>query len=140
MPPPVAPPDDDVPKRTLLTRQQWTFLRWLDTDQRVADVVQAGQVIGDLDADALQVLRFLNSDDGKPLRKFLLEAKPELLAFLTELRSKEVEDIGSAIQTAIAMKRAWSLFKAGFLFALGAFVGMVTAWDKIAALFRSGPK
>jgi hypothetical protein len=140
---PIEPPNDEGlfhHRPSLLTPQQWTFLRALSNDQIVADVIHAGQIIGDLDADALQVLRFLNSEDGKALRRFLVDARPELLSFLTELRKREIDDIGSAIETAMALKRAWSLFKTGLLFAIGALVGMVTIWDKIAAVFRSGPK
>lgn len=120
-----------------LTAPQLAFFKAL-TDQRIANIVHSADLIGDMDADATAVLRYLNSQDGRQLRKFLLEVKPETLEFLTDLRRKEIEDIGSAIETAIAIRRTFRFLRWGLATFIGALITMLLLWEKLVAIFKPG--
>lgn len=124
-----------------LTSTQLAFLKTL-SDQRVADLVAASDLVGDMDAETIFLLRLLSHQDGRTLRKFFLEARPETLQFLTDLRKKEIEDIGAAIETAIALRRTFRFLRWGVTAFVGAMLTMAIAWEKIASLlstiFRSG--
>lgn len=119
-----------------LTTAQLAFLKSL-TDQRIADLVAAADLIGDLDAETISLIRMINHYDGRTLRKFLFEARPETLEFLTDLRKKEIEDIGAAIETAIALRRTFRFLRWGITAFIGAMLTMAIAWEKIASLFST---
>jgi hypothetical protein len=120
-----------------LTPVQSAFLKSL-SDQRAADLVAAGDLIGDMDAETIFLIRLLSNQDGRILRKFLLEVRPETLQFLTDLRKKEIEDIGAAIETAIALRRTFRFLRWGLTAFIGAMLTMAIAWEKIASLFKPG--
>jgi hypothetical protein len=124
-----------------LTITQLAFLKTL-SDQRVADLTSASDLVGDMDAETIFLLRLLSHQDGRILRKFLLEVRPETLQFLTDLRKKEIEDIGAAIETAIALRRTFKFMRWGITAFMGAMLTMAIAWEKIASLlstiFKSG--
>jgi hypothetical protein len=124
-------------KNGALTPVQSAFLKSL-SDQRAADLVAAGDLIGDMDAETIFLIRLLSNQDGRILRKFLLEVRPETLQFLTDLRKKEIEDIGAAIETAIALRRTFRFLRWGLTAFIGAMLTMAIAWEKIASLFKPG--
>jgi len=115
-----------------LTRTQEIFWQSL-TDQRIANIFLIADVIGDAQSDGLAFLRVLgsNSEEHRALRRFLLQAKPETLRFLTELREKEVDDIEEAIETARSIRRTGRVMRWGAVTAAAAFLGMVAIWDKL---------
>jgi hypothetical protein len=119
-----------------LTEPQRALAKWL-TDQRVANLMQMADIIGDLDADAVQFLRILGHPSYESLRKFLLQAKPETFAFLTDLRKSEVEDIEEAIETARSLRRTGRVMKWGLVTLGAAFLGMVSVWDKLVAILSA---
>ena len=133
----MTPPTDRDDVWIGLTPPQIAFFKTL-TDQRIANIVHAADLVGDMDADATQVLRYLNSLEGRTLRKFLLEARPETLEFLTDLRRKEIEDIGDAIDTAIALRRTARFLRWGLATFAGAMITMLLLWEKLIAIFRPG--
>ena len=129
------PRDDDI--WIGLTIVQREFFKAL-TDQRVANILHAADLVGEMDADAAQFLRYLNRPDAECLRKFLLQAKPETLEFLTELRKREIEDIGGAIETALAIRRTFRFMRWGLATFIGALITMLLLWEKFVAFFKPG--
>ncbi len=107
---------------------QWR-LRMMTT-QRFANVLELADIIGDMKADGIDVLRKIGDDEHKGLRKFLREARPETFEFLTELRSDEVGELNNAIENARAVRRAGKLFKWGIITFFGIFIGFMTFWEK----------
>jgi hypothetical protein len=101
-----------------------TTRRFLEvlSDQRVANILLASDVFGDMDADTLRIIRNL---------------KPELLKFLGEMREDEIEELQNSIELVRAFRRTgrvvrWSV---GTLFAT--FVGVMLVWDKVSAWFKT---
>lgn len=114
-----------------LSPPQRAFFRIL-TDQRVANLIDAADLIGDMDADLLQLLRAMSHENYRDLRQFMWRAKPETLRFLYDLREQELEELEASIETYIAFKRAGRVIKWGAATLFAAFIGMTVLWDKIA--------
>lgn len=117
------PTKEDLELVIGFTPAQRAFFKML-TDQRVANIIATSDLLGDFDAETLYLLRLIGSPEGKHLRKFFLEARPETLEFLVSLRKKEVEDIDKAITTAVAVQRTLSIVK----WMIGGIVAMLVAW------------
>ncbi len=127
--------DQDPEWMRELTPPQRAFFRIL-TDQRVANMVAAGDLVGDMDADGVQLIRALGTDEYRALRQFMWRCKPEVLEFLYEMRKQEIEELEAAIETYLAFKRTGRVMKWGAITLFGAFIGMLAIWDKITTIFR----
>lgn len=132
----MSPPGRFTPEEmTILQRHFMAML----TDQRVANLFLASDIIGDMGADGLTFLRNLSNPEHRAMRRFLLDARPEVLTFLSELRKDELENIAVTITTAIALRRALSFVKWGIITMFGAFVGMALLWEKLSMMLKGHP-
>lgn len=121
-----------------LTPPQRAFFRIL-TDQRIANIMAASDLLGDLDADMLQLLRALNTDEYREVRQFMWRTEPKVLRFLHQMREHELEELEAAIETYLAFKRTARIVRWGAVTAFGAFVGMSLLWDKITTWIKPPP-
>lgn len=86
-----------------LTEPQRVLLTTL-TDQRVANLINLADVIGDMNVDGLEFLRRLGDPRFAALTNFLSHAKPETLVFLTEARPEEVANLEEGIRLVVALQ------------------------------------
>lgn len=107
------------------------------TTQRFANLMEVADIIGDMGADGLDILRKIGDPDYKNMRRFLREGKPETFEFLSELRKEELGELNNAIENARAFRRAGRLVRWGIITLFSAFVGMSIIWDKVSALLKS---
>jgi len=108
---------------------QWR-LKMLTT-QRFANLLEVADLIGDMSADGVEVIRKIGDADHKDLRKFLREGRPETFEFLAGLRKDELDELGNAIENARAFRRAGKLVRWGIVTLFGTFVGVSWLWDKL---------
>lgn len=121
-----------------LTAPQRAFFRML-TDQRVAHLVEAADLIGDMDGDMIQLVRALSHENYGETRQFLWRCKPHVLRFLYEMREQELEELQAAVETYIAFKRTGRVLKWGAATLFATFVGMSLLWDKITTVIKPPP-
>ncbi len=114
---------------------QWR-LRMMTT-QRFANLLEVADIVGDMQADGIEILRKIGEPEYKNLRKFMREGRPETFEFLAGLRSDEVGELNSAIENARAFRRAGKLVRWGIVTLFGAFVGMSIIWDKVASWIKA---
>lgn len=102
------------------------------TTQRFANLMDLADVIGDMGADGVEILRKLGDPDYKNMRKFLREAKSETFEFLAGLRPEEVGELGNAIENARALRRSAKMVRNTAIALGGGFIAFAAAGDKIA--------
>ncbi len=107
------------------------------TTQRFANLLEVADIVGDMQADGIEILRKIGEPEYKNLRKFMREGRPETFEFLAGLRSDEVGELNSAIENARAFRRAGKLVRWGIVTLFGAFVGMSIIWDKVASWIKA---
>ena len=83
------------------TDVQIAFWRGL-TDQRVANLWEVADLIGDMNHDSREFLRSIGAPENKALLKFFREARPETLEFLSSARANEIEKLRDGIQYVVA--------------------------------------
>ena len=119
-----------------LTEPQRVLLTTL-TDQRVSNLLNLADIIGDMNADGLEFLRRLGDPRFEPLTKFLGHAKPETLTFLTDARPEEVANLQEGIRLVVAVQLIGRIGRWAVITFFGMFVGMALIWDKVAAWLKS---
>ncbi|UFS77236.1 hypothetical protein LPB73_07620 [Tardiphaga sp. 37S4] len=119
-----------------LTEPQRVLLTML-TDQRVANLLNLSDIIGDMNADGLEFLRRLGDPRFEALTNFLSHAKPETLTFLTEARPEEVANLQEGIRLVVALQLLGRISKWGAVTFFGVFVSMVLIWEKVSAWLKA---
>lgn len=119
-----------------LTDPQRVLLTTL-TDQRVANLLNLADVIGDMNADGLEFLRRLGDPRFEALTNFLSHAKPETLVFLTEARPEEVANLEEGIRLVVALQLLGRVGKWSIVTLFSAFVGTILIWDKVTAWLKA---
>lgn len=102
------------------------------TTQRFANLMEVADLIGDMSADGVEIIRKIGDSDHKDLRKFLRDGRPETFEFLAGLRKDELDELGNAIENARAFRRAGKMVRWGIVTLFGTFVGVSYLWDKIS--------
>jgi hypothetical protein len=103
-----------------MTKAQVAF--WVGmTDQRVANMWEAADLIAGLGADG---------------KEFFRAADPATFKFLKGLREEEVKDLAACVKYFIAFRTAFSFIFWGVGVLLAAFVAVITAWDKVSGLVK----
>lgn len=116
-------PPDDAPQ---LQHDFWRMM----TVQRIANVVQLADIIGDMSADGLELLRKMGDKDRKALRKFFLQAENDTFEFLADLRPEEVKGLKAyLILRSTGSYMAWGIGATlGGIIAVGALYNMLVGW------------
>jgi hypothetical protein len=118
-----------------LTEPQRVLLATL-TDQRVANLLNLSDIIGDMNSDGLEFLRRLGDPRFEPLTNFLSHAKPETLVFLTEARPEEVANLQEGIRLVVAIQLLGRVGKWSVVTLFGAFMSAILVWDKVSAWLK----
>lgn len=126
-----------MPQMPPLTETQLAFLKML-TDQRVANIVQASDLIGDMGSEALDILLALSDDERKVLRQCFWRINPETLRFLMEMRADELDELKAAVETYIAIKRTMRVVRWGVATLIGAFLTILILWERMSGALRGG--
>ena len=129
------PADNDAPGDEIV---QWRLK--MMTTQRFANLLEVADIVGDMNADGIEIIRKIGNADNRDLRRFLRESTPETFKFLAGLRADEVGELNSAIENARAFRRAGKLVRWGIVTLFGTFVGMSLIWDKLLSPWFKGSK
>ncbi len=100
----------------------------LNGHRRVA-LVTLLDVVGDMNADGLDLLRRIGSPDYKSLTKLFREGNSETFDFLAQLRPAEVKDLAGGIELVRAFRTTGSFVKWAIIslaVTLSAVMGIVT--------------
>lgn len=101
------------------------------TDQRIANLWQLADIIGDMSADGVEVLRRMGDPDYKHLTKFLHDAKPSTFEFLAEARDAEIKELQNGIELVRAFRTTgrfakWAIISLGTT--LAAALAIISWW------------
>ncbi|WP_375413108.1 hypothetical protein [uncultured Bradyrhizobium sp.] len=88
------------------------------TTQRFSNLMEVADVIGDMGADGIDVLRKLGDPDYKNMRRFLREGKSETFEFLASARKEEILELQNGIELVRAFKTTgrvvkWAIISVG---------------------------
>jgi hypothetical protein len=114
----VAPLDNEIASDEEVV--QWRLK--MMTTQRFANLMEVADVIGDMKADGLEVLRKLGDPDYKDMRRFLREGKPETFEFLANARKDEIAELQNGIELVRAFKTTGRFLKWAII-TIGAVLG-----------------
>jgi hypothetical protein len=107
------------------------------SEQRGARLIQTADLIGDMNADGLEFMRRLGDPRFEPLTRFLANAKPETLTFLTEARADEIKNLQEGIRLVVALQLLGRIGKWGAVTFFGVFVSMIFIWEKVATWLKA---
>ena len=85
------------PKDTDATQLQRDFIASL-TVQRMANVNALADLLGDMNADGLEIFRIIGSKDYKPLREFLRATDEKTFKWLARADEEKLKQVDAAIQ------------------------------------------
>ena len=125
-----------MPDKGLPTEQD--VVEWrlkMMTTERFANLMEVADIIGDMNADALEVLRKLGDAEHAGLRQFMREGKKETFEWLAGLRKDEVSDLNNAIENVRALQRSGKLLKKGSVALIAGFLLLAGFSEKITALW-----
>ena len=125
-----------MPDRGLPTEKD--VIEWrlkMMTTERFANLMEVADIIGDMNSDALEVLRKLGDSEHAGLRQFLREGKKETFEWLAGLRKDEVSDLNNAIENVRALQRSGRLMKKGSVALVAGFLLMAGFSEKLAAMW-----
>lgn len=106
------------------------------TTQRFTNLMELADILGDMGADGIEVIRKIGRPENEHLRQFLREGKPATFKFLAGLREEEVNELGNAIENARAFRRGGKILRWSVVTLFGTFVGISVIWDKFAAWIK----
>ena len=81
------------------------------TTQRFANLLEVADILGDMNADGIEIIRKIGSADNNDLRRFLRGATPETFKFLAGLRADEVGELANGIELVRAFKTTGRFMK-----------------------------
>lgn len=114
-----------------LTDEQFALLQMLST-QRVANLVQLVDLIGDMNHDGLEFLRRLGDPRYEAMTKFLAKAEPQTFEFLAQAQDRDITTLNEGLRLVSAFQLVGRVMRVAIITVFGTFVGMTLIWDKVS--------
>ena len=115
----------DPDKATDVQEAFWVGL----TPKRVADMWQMADIVGDMSADGIEILRKLGDPEHKHLTEFMRDAKPETLTFLKDARPAEIAELENGIELVRAFRTTGRIVRWSIITLFGTFMGAITLYN-----------